>query len=496
MLVPATGAPFSVHAQTFRSAIFIAAVTGFYLAVAMLVPAAVDLYFGNPDWHVFVLSSFLIGMTCLAAAMATRGSPPPFSKRLGFLLVNLLWLTLSLAGALPFYLSSLGLDAADSLFESVSAVTTTGSTVISGLDDTPPGILIWRSLLQWMGGIGIVALGLLVLPFLRVGGFSVFKMESSDTGEKPFARFAVFVRAFFAIYAGLTALCAITYGALGMGLFDAVNHAMTTLATGGFSTHDASFGAYAGNPALIWAGTVFMAIAGLPFSVLILFVVRGRLDALRDPQIFAYLATAVVIAIVIAMALRLSAGDDFGHALTHAAFNTVSVITTTGFASADYSLWGPLAVTVLFFATFLGGCSGSTSGGLKAYRLVIIANSVRAGVRRLVYPNGIHTVRYGNMTVDADMQRTVFLFVCAYFVIWALGAMALAATGLDVETAVSGSITALANVGPGIGPVIGPAGNFAAIGDPAKLILVLLMLLGRLEILAVLVLFSPLFWRD
>ncbi|MEM5472632.1 TrkH family potassium uptake protein [Hoeflea sp. AS60] len=484
-----------MHGNTIRSAVFIASMAGLYLSVAMLAPAAVDFYFGNPDWQVFAVSSFSVGAICLASATANRGVNAPFSRRLGFLVVNLLWITLSVTGAIPFYLASLGLDMADALFESVSAVTTTGATVISGLDSAPPGLLLWRSLLQWIGGIGIVALGLLVLPFLKVGGFTVFKMESSDTSEKPFARFAVFVRAFFAIYIGLTVTCAVLYRLLGMSDFDALNHAMTTMATGGFSTHDASFGAFQ-SPGLIWTATIFMAIAGLPFSVLILFAVRGRLDALRDPQIYAYAGIVFVLSVLIALSLRLSYNESFGMALTHAAFNVVSVVTTTGFASADYTLWGPLTVAILFMATFLGGCSGSTSGGIKAYRLVIIASSIRSGLMRLIYPNIVRPVRYGSVAVEADMQRTVFLFVCAYIGIWALGSIALAATGLDIETAVSGSITALANVGPGIGPVIGPAGNFSSLGDPAKMILVFLMLLGRLEILVVLVLLLPAFWRE
>ena len=461
----------------------------------MLIPAMVDLYYSNDDWKVFTLSAFFTGGLSLAAAMSTRGNPVKFSKRLGFLVVNLLWLTLSIAGAVPLYLSSIGLDPVDALFESVSAVTTTGSTVISGLDHLAPGILLWRSLLQWIGGIGIVALGLLVLPFLKVGGFSYFKMESSDTGEKPFARFAVFVRAFFAIYIGLTALCAILYGTFGMGIFDSVNHAMTTVATGGFSTRDASFGAFDSLP-LFWTATVFMIIGGMPFSVLILFASRGRFDALKDPQILTYGLIILSATILVMAYLRLGNGETFSHSITHAAFSVVSIITSTGYASMDYTQWGSFVVTLAFFLTFLGGCSGSTAGGLKAYRVVIIISAVKSGVRRLIYPHGIHNIRYGNMTVDTEMVRSVFLFVSAYLFLWAIGAIALAGTGLDILTAVSGSITALANVGPGLGELIGPAGNFAILGDPAKIILVVLMLMGRLEILVMLVLFSPLFWRE
>ncbi|WP_346432656.1 TrkH family potassium uptake protein [Pseudohoeflea coraliihabitans] len=483
-----------MNGQTFRSAIFIAAIFGLYLATAMLIPAMVDLYYVNEDWKAFSFSAFFIGGISMAAALSTRGNPAPFSKRLGFLVVNLLWVTLAIAGAVPFYLSSVDIGIVDSLFESVSAVTTTGSTVISGLDHIAPGILMWRSLLQWIGGIGIVALGLLMLPFLRIGGFSYFKMESSDTSEKPFARFTVFVQAFFAIYFGLTAVCAVLYGTFGMGTFDAINHAMTTVATAGFSTRDASFGAFDSLP-LLWTATVFMAVSGLPYSVLILFAARGRLDALKDPQILAYgviMASAVLSATVY---LRLANGETFSEAITLAAFNMVSVVTTTGYASGDYSQWGPFIFVLVFFLTFLGGCSGSTSGGIKIYRVVIVQSVIRAGIRRLIYPHGVQNIRYGSMPLDAEMVRAVFLFLSSFLALWAIGSIALAATGLDFVTATSGSLTAVANLGPGLGDLIGPAGNFAILNNPAKIILSVLMLMGRLEILVMLVLFSPLFWR-
>jgi trk system potassium uptake protein TrkH len=371
-------------------------------------------------------------------------------------------------------MASLGLDMADALFESVSAVTTTGATVISGLDSAPPGLLLWRSLLQWIGGIGIVALGLLVLPYLKVGGFTVFKMESSDTSEKPFARFAVFVRAFFAIYIGLTLTCAILYRVLGMSDFDALNHAMTTLATGGFSTHDASFGAFP-SPALIWTGTVFMAIAGLPFSVLILFAVRGRLDALRDPQIFAYGGILFVLSIVIALSLRLSHDESFGMALTHATFNVVSIVTTTGYASADYTLWGPLTVAILLMATFLGGCSGSTSGGIKAYRLVIIASSVRSGLMRLIYPQQ-RSSRCAMARLRSNRTCSARCFSSSA-PIWASGRLDRSRAFRHRARHRNRTVRIDYSAGqcrPGHRPQIGPSGNFSSIGDAGKLIMVFL----------------------
>jgi len=484
-----------VNATVYRSAINIAAICGLYLAAAMLVPAAVDLYFGHRDWQVFLLSAMLVGGLSLLAAAATRAGPPPFNKKMGFLLVNLLWLVFSLVGAVPFMLSSLDLGFAKALFESISAITTTGSTVISGLDHVPPGILMWRSLLHWLGGIGIVALGLFVMPYLRVGGISFFKMESSDTNDKPFARIASFTRAFVLVYVLITIACTLTFAVLGMSRFDAINHAMATVATGGFSTHDASFGYFNSLP-LLWAATFFMTVCSLPFSILIVFMVRGRLDALRDPQIAVFLAYLVAFSIAIAVYHRLQNGVPFHAALAHSFFTVSTILSTTGFASEDYTLWGPFVVAMAFFMTFMGGCSGSTAGGIKAYRFIILFNSIRTGLYKLIYPNGIHAVRYGNMTVDADLQRSVVLFFTTYLMLWAVGSLAMSAMGYDVVTSTSSVITALSNVGPGIGPIVGPAGNFSTISDPALYLLSLMMLLGRLEVLTVLVVLTPLFWKS
>ena len=484
-----------MNASLFRFSIYIAAICGLYLATAMLIPAMVDLYYGHDDWQIFALCAFMVGGLSLMTAMATRSAPPVFSKRLGFLLVNVLWAVFSLVGAIPLLFSGQGLNFAQSLFESISAITTTGSTVLAGLDHMPPGLLVWRSLLQWLGGIGIVALGLFVLPFLRVGGMSFFKMESSDISDKPFARLASFTRAFFAIYVGITLLCAISYDFAGMSHFDAINHAMSTVATGGFSTHDASFGHFRSD-VLLWISTFFMAICSLPFSILIVFIVRGRLDALRDPQIGVFFGYLTAFAIASAVYNHLANGADFATAITHSFFNFASILSTTGYASQDYTLWGPFVVLAAFFATFVGGCSGSTAGGVKAYRFVILANIITIGLKKLIYPNAVYSVRYGRQTVDAETQRTVFLFFSAYVFLWVIGSMLMGAFGYDIATSTSAVITALSNVGPGVGQIIGPAGNFATMSDPALYLLSLMMLLGRLEVLTVLVLLMPMFWKN
>lgn len=478
-----------------RAAIHVASVFAIYLAIAMLIPAAVDLLYGNPDWQVFVFSALVVGGAAVAVALATRGKPPPVSPRFGFLLVNLLWATIALAGAVPLMLSSLDLSLTDAMFESMSGVTATGATVINGLDRAPPGLLMWRSLLSFMGGLGVIALGLFLLPFLNIGGVSYFKIESTDIQDRPFERLQTFLVSLIGIYVLLGFACAVLYVMGGMLPFDAVNHAMATVATGGFSTHDTSFLRYADNYLILWTGIVFMFIGGLPFSIMILIAVRGRPDALRDPQIRVYAGYVLAFSLALAFYLTVSADVPFIEALTQASFNVLSIITTAGFASEDYTLWGPFALGMFFLATFMGGCSGSTTGGIKAYRFLILFQVLGSSLKRLLYPNSVTPIRYGDRSIDADMQRTVVLFVATFFVLWGILTALLGLAGLDFVTALTGSLSSLTNVGPGLGPVIGPVGNFSSLPDSAKWICTAAMLLGRLEILAVLVIFTPTFWR-
>ena len=477
-----------------RAAIHVASVFAIYLSFAMLIPAAVDLYVGNPDWQVFGFSALFTGGLGLAVAMATQGRPPVLSSRFGFLLVNLLWLTTCMIATVPLYMSSFDLGIADAFFEAVSGLTATGGTVLTGLDHAPPGILMWRALLNWMGGLGVIAFGIFVLPFLNIGSVSYFNIESSSTDVRPFARFSTYVYWMIAIYCALTVACMLLYAAAGMGGFDAVTHAMTTVATGGFANYDSSFAYYESRPAILWIATVFMFLGALPFAILIIFFTRGRLDALADPQIKLFAGYLLAFVLAVAIYMRIRTGEPFFNVLTDAAFNITSIITTTGFASTDWNAWGPFAIACGFVATFLGGCAGSTTGGIKAYRFLILFELLANGLRKLVYPNTVSTVRYGDRPVSDDTQRAVVLFIAAFFVMWAVFTVLLAATGLDLLTCVSGSLASITNVGPGFGPMIGPAGNFAAVPDSAKWILSFAMLLGRLEILAVLVIFTPVFW--
>lgn len=485
-----------MHSSVVRATAYTASIFALTMAGVMLVPALVDLYYAHDDWQVFAICSGVTAAVSLTVAAATKDRANPInSTRLAFFVVIVLWVTLSAIGMLPFYAASLSLNLADAFFESVSAVTTTGATVIRGLDALPPGLLLWRSLLQWIGGLGVIALGLFFLPFLNVGGFSYFRIESTDIEERPFDRLASFVRALIAIYAILTALCTLAYAAVGLQPFDAINHAMTTVSTGGLSTHDASFGYFQGSGAL-WVAMVFMILGALPFSILILFVVRGRLDALRDPEIRLFLAYTVTFILLVTLHRTLMDEALISEAFTSTAFNFVSIITTTGFVSEDYSSWGPFAVMSIFLATFLGGCSGSTSGGVKAYRILILARMLRNGLGQLVYGHSVQPLRYGNRIVDEEMQRSIILFAIAFMIIWLGGSLALAAGNLDMITSLTAALSALCNVGPGLGNLVGPAGTFSPLSDYAKWILAAIMLCGRLEILAVLVVLTPTFWRS
>tara|TARA_R110002020_G_scaffold36611_5_gene110316 strand:- start:350 stop:1810 length:1461 start_codon:yes stop_codon:yes gene_type:complete len=482
--------------QYFRPSLYIASFFALHVAVAMLIPAFVDIADGNEDWMVFMGSSIGVFAVSLLGIVSMRQPLPKFSPRFGFLLTTLLWLVTAIVGAIPFWLSPYGISPAEGFFESMSGLTTTGSTVLTGLDTLPRGILIWRSMLQWLGGIGIVAIGLFLFPFLRIGGMQFFRTESSDRSDKAVPRMVNLTAALMAFYVVLTAACALAYAALGMDLFDAINHAMTTVATGGYSTHDASFGYYGENLGLIWTSTIFMLAGALPFVLYVEFVLRGRLSLFRDVQVRVYVTAIVLVSLMLGVWVHLNSSLDIVQSLSRSTFNVVSIITTTGFASEDYSLWGTFAVGLFFVLTFIGGCSGSTAGGIKIYRLVIIWLAFRRALARLVYPNAVIPLRYGERHIDQDVFESVVTFLVAYVGIFAVMTLVLCGLGIDFLTALTGVVTALSNVGPGLGNVIGPAGNFEPLGETATWILAILMLIGRLEIMTAVVLLSPAFWRD
>lgn len=443
----------------------------------------------------FLLSAllyFVAGLICvgLGRAFQTRH----FSTRQMFLTTAGTWFFLCLLGSLPLQLASTHLTTVDALFETISGLTTTGSTILSDLSHIPADILLWRSLLQWVGGIGVICMAVLLLPFLKVGGMRLFQTESShweDRGNIP--RTKDLVNGILQTYSLLTLACFIAYLIGGMNLFDAFNHALTTLSTGGYSTTDRSFSD--ASYLLQWIATVFMIAGAIPFTLYPTLTKRHNGNLFKDSQVRGLLIILVVFIALLSIDMIGIGETGFFDALTRSAFNITSVVTTTGFASGDYSLWGNFAVAIFFFATFIGGCSSSTSGGTKIFRIQLFFKLIKSQLARTIHPKVIVSTTYAGKPVNSEIVTALvayFFFMVSSLLIITL---ALSATNLDLVTSISGAATALMNVGPGLGEVIGPAGNFSSLTDTAKLLLCAGMLLGRLEFLTIIILFTASYWR-
>jgi len=464
------------------------------IALAMVGPALVDLTDGSHGWRAFLASAMLtLFAGGLMVLYAYESRPTKIGVKEGFLLTTLSWVLVAGFGALPFV--GLGLNYTDAYFETMSGLTTTGATVIVGLDKLPRGILLWRALLNGIGGLGIIVMAIIMLPFLRVGGMQLFQTESSDKSEKVVPRAIELMTATAIIYAGLIVLCALAYTVLGMSAFDAICHAMPTVATGGFSTHDSSFG-YFNNPGLEWTATLFMILGALPFVVLIK---AARVDPwvlINDVQVRGFVGFLVSIWLILALWLVATRGLPFTDALRLSSFNVTSIVTTTGFVSADYTMWGPFAVGLFFLLTFVGGCSGSTAGAIKIYRLQVAGILTRSHFLHLISPSRIVTLVYNGRRLPDDVPFSVVAFLAIYMATTGVFTVVLAAMGLDLVTSLSATATALGNVGPGLGDIIGPSGTFAPLPAAAKWVLSLAMMMGRLELFTVLVLLRPEFWRS
>jgi trk system potassium uptake protein TrkH len=478
-----------------RPILFILGILIAAIGLAMVFSALADYAAGQRDWVVFATSSALSVFLGNLLVFMSMGPTIKISLRQGFLLTVLSWIALSAVGAMPLVFSELGLSYTDAFFETISGLTTTGSTVLAGLDHMPPGILLWRAMLQWIGGVGIIVMAIAMLPFLRVGGMQLFRMESSDRSEKALPRAAQVAAGTAVAYALITLTCALCYFFAGMTEFEAIVHAMTTVSTGGYSTSDSSLGHFP-NPSIHWIATLFMLLGALPF-VLYIRAAQGRPGTLfRDSQVRHFLCGLAVVILPMALWLWIDRGEPFLTALRLAAFNIVSVVTTTGFAIADYGQWGHTVAVVFFVLTFMGGCTGSTSGGVKVFRFELAFIAIRSQIYRMYTPHGVVPIHYQGRTLPEDVVISAMTFLFVFALAFALLTFGLASQGLDVVTAFSGAATALANVGPGLGEVIGPAGNFASLPDTAKWMLCAGMLMGRLEFITVLALIVPEFWQE
>jgi trk system potassium uptake protein TrkH len=461
----------------------------------MLFPLALDLAAGDPNWRAFFRSAVICVVVGGALAIASaNGVGKTMTLQQIFLLTTGVWVAMPAFGALPLILGAPGLSPLDALFESVSGMTTTGTTVIVGLDDLPMGANLWRGILQWLGGLGIVIVAMLFLPVMKVGGMQFFRSEGFDTLGKVLPRALDISSALIQIYVWMTVACAITFFALGMTGFEAVVHALTTVSTGGMSTSDRSFGLFQGGAE--YAAVIFMLLGSLPF-IRFIQAVQGSLQPLwRDVQVRAYLRWNLYAVAAIVLYEMVTRDMAFPVVLRETMFNVVSTFSGTGFSSVDLSTWGPFPFVILILVGLIGGCTSSTGCSVKVFRYLILFEAIRVQIRRLNNPSSVNPMRYEGRSVGQDVVDSVIVFFTLFILTFGLLAVGLGLTGLSFKTAVTAAWTSVANIGPVFGPEVGPTGAVTDFPEGAKWLMMAGMLVGRLELLSVYVLFMARFWRN
>jgi trk system potassium uptake protein len=460
---------------------------------SMLLPALLDYSDGHENWYGTLIAAFLTVAAGAALAQANTGARHGLSRQQAFLLTVLIWVVGPTFGALPFVFAAPGASFTDAFFEAISGLTTTGASVFTDLEEAPRGMLLWRAMMQWYGGLGIVIVAMVFLPAMKIGGMQFFQSEAFDVSGDILPRASEVARQLIWIYLALTLGCFVGYAAVGMTSFEALCQTLTTVSTGGYGTRDTSFAEFP--PAAQWIGIVFMSLAAWPF---VRFIQLGRGNArglLRDSQIRAFMVIVLAVSGAIAAWLVVYGAFEPMQAAREAMFNVTSLITGTGFATGDYNAWGAFPVSLFLILPMIGGCAGSTSCSAKVFRYQILLETLRGQIGRMRSPHGVFTLRYQGRPVEPDVVSSIMAFFFVFLCSLGIWAILLSMTGLDFVTALSGSIAALCNVGPGLGPIIGPVGSYQSLSDEAKWLLSAGMLLGRLEFLSVLVLLTPVFWR-
>jgi trk system potassium uptake protein TrkH len=469
-------------------------VSGF--SAAMLLPAAIDLADGNDDYWVFLTCAAVAMFVGLSMSLAFRGHRHTMGIREVMLTAPACWLTVVAFSALPFVFSSFQLSYTDAVFETMSGVSATGSTVIVGLDDAPSGLLMWRWLLIWFGGFGFITLAVLVLPFLRIGGLQLFVLDLSAQSAKFVPRMIDLVGKIGLVYLGITAIGTVLFRWEGMSTFDAIGHSMAAVATGGFSSHDEGLGFF-NSPSIEWTASLIMLISAMPFVLHLQAVRRGPMALFADAQVRLFLS--IVAAAVFSLFVWRVAWNDAPllDAAREATFNVTSMISTTGFTSTyqDFAQWGGFPSLLLLAMMLVGGCTGSTAGGIKMFRLCVLIETLRAQAHRQIYPHGSFVVSYNNQPITDAVRAGVALYFFVYLTTFIVFALLLGFTGMSFEASLGGSATALGGVGPGLGPIIGPCCTFAPLPDAAKWLLTIEMLAGRMEILILVIPLTRTFWR-
>ena len=465
------------------------------LGLFMLVPYCTQIFY-RENSHSFLSSSFITILIGTLFVLANLQDEYRLNLKQTFLFSTFAWIAIAGFGSLPFVLSDINFSLSDSFFESMSGITTTGSTVVINLDEFPKSILLWRAIMQWLGGVGIIIMAITVLPLLKVGGMQLFKIESSDKPEKILPRASQIAFIIISTYLILTFFCAFFYKILGMNFFDSIAHAMTTIATGGFSTHNESIG-YFKNSSIEIVATIFIILGSIPFISYLKFIKGNKKIFFQDIQIKGLVYLFILSTIIMFLYLLLNNDTNLLiEKIRIASFNVVSILSGTGYVTNDFSLWGKFPLIFFLFLMFIGGCAWSTACGIKIFRFQLLFLFINNQIKKIIYPNSVFILKYNNQKISDSYMNSVIIFIFAYLFIFVLTAMLLSITGLDFLSSVSGAATSISNVGPGLGELIGPNGNFKSIPDVSKWILAFGMLLGRLELFAVLILFFPSFWRD
>jgi len=465
------------------------------LGASMLAPYSLQLIF-KEGGHSFISASFITIFIGVLFILANLEKEFKLNLRQTFLFSTLAWVMVATFGSLPFLLSDQNFSFSEAFFESMSGITTTGATIISDLDNSPKSILLWRAIMQWLGGIGIVVMAITILPLLKVGGMQLFKMEGPDSTEKILPRTIEVATIIISIYIILTLFCSFFYWIFGMSIFDSVSHAMTTIATGGFSTHNDSIGFFKSSNIEIIA-SIFIILGSIPFISYLKFVQGNRKIFFRDVQIkgLIYLLSISII-IMFFYLLLINYESSLFDKIRISSFNVISILSGTGYVTDDFGLWGKFSLIFFLLLMFIGGCAGSTACGIKIFRLQMLLIFLKNQIKKIISPNSVIISKYNNQKISDNFLNSVIIFIFTFLFIFLLIAMLLSISGLDFITSISGAASSISNVGPGLGDVIGPNGNYKDIPDLSKWILSIGMLLGRLELFAVLVLFFPSFWRN
>ena len=478
--------------SNYKTVFFTLGILQIILGVSMFIPIIVQFFYSEIDSSFFGSSIVTIIFGTLFF-LSNLDHDKKLNLQQAFLLTALSWISIAIFGSLPFVFSSIELSITDSFFESMSGITTTGSTIISDLENAPKGLLLWRAILQWLGGIGIIVMAITLMPIMNVGGMQLFKISSNDSSEKILPKSKEIALRLIYIYSGLTGLCAITYWIFGMGKFDSLTHSMTTIATGGFSNYNESIGYFNSLPIEV-SSMFFIILGSIPFIAYIKFISGNKKIFLNDIQIKTFLKIIIFTVIILSIYLLLSNHENFSFRSIF--FNTISILSGTGYVNAEFDSWGSFPITLFLALMFIGGCAGSTACGVKIFRIQILYLFIINQLKKIIYPKGVFVIKYDQSAVDEKFIASIISFIYFYIVIFFILTALLSLTGLDFITAISGAATSISNVGPGLGPIIGPNGDFSSLPDLSKWILTVGMILGRLELFAILVLFLPSFWKN